>query len=77
MRNTEKRREKNLPYDIFVARTGVKSGDKGLEYKDGGEKEGEETRKKGNDGDTKKNLEFAFPPEMAFGIIRAMIFHAN
>jgi hypothetical protein len=77
VRYNEKICKKSLPYDVFVARTSVKSGDKSLEYEDGGEKEGKETRKNGNDGDTNKHLEFAFPPEMAFGIIRAMIFHAD
>jgi hypothetical protein len=60
-----------------VTWTGVKISDKSFDYENGGEKDGKEGRKKGNDGNTRKNLEFAFPPTMAFGIFLAMIFHAN
>ena len=66
-----------MAYNVCVARTGVESSDKSLEYEDGGEKESKEDGKKGNDGETRKNLEFALPPEMTFGIIGAMFFHAN
>jgi hypothetical protein len=39
-----------------VARTGVKKGDEGFEYEDGGEKDDKDARKEGNDGNANKKL---------------------
>lgn len=45
-----------------MARTGIKSGDKSLEYEDDGEKDSKKARKESDDGNAKENLELAFPP---------------
>jgi len=45
-----------------MARTGVKSGDKSLEYEDGGEKDSKEAHKKSDDRNANENLEFVLPP---------------
>jgi hypothetical protein len=45
-----------------MARTGVKSGDKSLKYKDGSEKDSKEARKKSDDRNANENFEFALPP---------------
>jgi hypothetical protein len=61
----------------LVTRTGVKGGDKSLEYEDGGEEDGKDARKENNDRDANKDLKFALPPAMALNISRAMFFDAN
>jgi hypothetical protein len=45
-----------------MSRSGVKSGDKSLEYEDGGEKDSKKACKKSDDGNANENLELAFPP---------------
>lgn len=67
-----------MAYDVFLARTGVKGGDKGLEYEDGREEDSKDDHKEDDDGDANKNLKFALPPTMPLNIITwAMIFDAN
>jgi hypothetical protein len=68
---------KRWPYNVFVARTGVKGGNKSLEYEDGGEEDSKDARKESNDGNANESLQFALPPPMALNITRAIIFDAN
>jgi hypothetical protein len=68
---------KTMAYNVFVARTSVKGGDKGLEYEDGGEEDSEDDHKEDDNRNANKNLKFALPPTMPLNITRAMIFDAN
>ncbi len=57
-----------------MTRTGVKGRDESLEYEDGGEKDGKDTRKENDDRNAKKDLKFVLPPTMTLNISRAVFF---
>jgi hypothetical protein len=60
-----------------VTRTSVKGGDEILEYEDGGEKDGKDSRKENIDKNAKEDLEFSLPPTKTLNISRAIFFDRN